>query len=634
MLVGMSSFVALLAISARMVWLTVFMGETLEEDLNRITCPEYVDMSYRGPILDRTGTALATSIPAYRVSRSGRDYEYDALHAKSLAPLLGVAEWRARSLLRTKPDSFVWLARNVSMDAKTDIVRLGIRGIGVHNHQHRSYPHGTLAAHILGFVGADAQGLEGLERLFDSEILGTPATVKVCRDVHGKVFLHESDMAGVNQGATVRLTIDAALQSIAERELALRVEESEAKAGSVVVLDPRTGELLALANHPTFDPNAYGRSSVQARRNRAVTDLFDPGSTLKPMVVAAALEEGAVTKKSTFFCEEGKMPLPGGVIHDHKEHGDLDVAEILKVSSNICSYKIADVMGAVPLHAYLKRFGFGKRVGIGLPGEHNGLLRPPQKWRTIDLANISFGQGLSVTAVQLANAFAVLANGGMRMQPYVVERIVDADGTVIRQAMPTQHGRVVSESVASTVTQMLEAVVSEEGTAPQAMIEGLSVAGKTGTAQKVVDGRYTRSHWVSSFVGYFPAESPRVVIAVLIDEPQTHHYGGVIAGPVFQRIAEASVHHLGIDRLPDQPYIQVVDADPRPARQRVEFSFDGNMPDLHGMSLRAAMRALSDCDCEIDVTGSGFIIAQSPQAGTAVAASDAVSLRLRPYVAP
>jgi len=636
---GLLCALPMVGICWRMYSLSVVQGARMRNKVSAITCGETIKMAYRGPILDRNGAALATSVQAYRVSRSGRDYRYAKGDADLLAPLLGMPAKVVAAKLRSRKGRFVWLAKGISVDAANAIERSKVRGIGVHIDQLRSYPHGPLAAHVVGFSGVDAQGLEGVELALDDKIRGKPVSVHVCSDARGRTKLDAGDLAGVNQGDSVELTLDATLQSIAERELTRRITEVHAQAGSVVILDPRSGEVLALANRPVFDPNRYASFEPATRRDRAVTDLFDPGSTTKPLLVAGAMEEGVVTPSSRFDCEHGSMRIGGRTIHDHKPYDILDVADILRVSSNICSAKIGAKLGADKFHDYLQEFGFGRRTGIDLPGESGGMLRPAAKWRPIDLANISFGQGVSVTALQLASAFSVLAADGVRRRPFIVSRVVDADGRTVvahRERKPT---RVVSARVARSVTHMLEAVVSPQGTAPRAAIEGMRVAGKTGTAQKVVDGAYSRHDWVASFVGYLPADDPKVVIAVVIDEPRLNHYGGIVSAPVFKRIAEAGLDYLHIDRRPvERSPAEPVSPLPvqqaaAPARWRVKGAPTSirpgdSMPDMRGLSLRTAMRALGDSGCDIRVQGAGYVLSQRPAAGKILAPGTAISFRL------
>jgi cell division protein FtsI (penicillin-binding protein 3) len=327
----------------------------------------------------------------------------------------------------------------------------------------------------------------------------------------------------------VELTLDAAYQAVAERELTRGVKRAGARGGTAIVLDPWTGAVLALANVPSFDPNSVEASEPAARRNRALTDMYEPGSTLKAVLAAAAIDQGVASGQAPIFCEQGRYNVAGRVIHDHHPHGVLTFAEVIRFSSNIGTAKVAERLGAQRLHAYLRAFGLGEKTGVGLPGEVAGQLRDADRWTAIDLATASFGQGVAATPMQMARAFAVLANGGVLVRPYVVARVMAPD-------------------TARTVAALLRGAV-ESGTGTLAAVPGVAVAGKTGTAQKVdpATGRYSTTAGVASFVGFAPAEKPRVVVLVLIDEPTTSRYGGTVAAPVFREIAQALIAREGIE---------------------------------------------------------------------------------------
>jgi len=613
----------------RMYYLTVVRGPELAGQAERITCGDSVRIAYRGPILDRNGSMLATSIAASRVAMRRNEYVYDPTHAAELGPLLHYDVAALDQLLRADPRRFIWLSKSVGIDEATALHRMAIPGIDVHSDQRRNYPQGPLAAHLVGFVGTDAQGLEGIERLLDGDLAGESQTVRVCKDVRGRVFYSNSNTSGANKGAAVEVTIDATLQSIAEAELNRQIDEYGASGGSVVILEPSTGEVLVMANAPSFDPNVYRRSPVANRRNRAITDVFEPGSTMKPFLIAAALDTGTVVPTDVFFCENGAMRIGGWTIHDHHPHGRLTIPEIIQVSSNICSAKVGEALGAESFYRYLTAFGFGRKSGIGLVGDSTGMLMAADRWRAINLANISFGQGMAVSAMQLASAFSVLANDGVRMRPFVVRRVTLADGTVSDYQRPEVESRVVAAKTARQLTGMLEAVVAPGGTAPQAQIDGLRVAGKTGTAQKAENGRYSREHWVASFVGYLPADDPQMVIAVIIDEPKKNHYGGIVAAPVFRRIAEASLDYMHIHRTPElsSPALTIEASAPEPSTPH-DVSFDGTMPDLRGLSLRSAMHAMEGCECAVEIAGSGYVVSQQPDPGVQLVSARSVSLTL------
>ena len=629
------------ALVVRMYRLQVVYGDYYRKISESTTCKDRIEFAYRGPIVDRNGVVLATTTSAAKVSR-GRGYRYDPSHAGLLAPLLGINSAALDARLAEGGERFRWLSRGVDEDVSAAIRNLRLPGVEIHQSQERSYPQGATAAHVLGFVGADSDGLEGVEKLFDKEIRGASVTVHVCRDVTGRVFLSNSEDTGLNRGGTAYLTLDATLQSIAEAELAKQVEKTRATAGAVVMMDPKTGEILALANVPTFDPNDVEQSPQAARRNRVVTDLFEPGSTMKPFVVSAAMDAGLVKPEDKFFCENGRLMVPGWhkPIRDHHPYGTLDVASVIRVSSNICSAKIGWLLGPHRLYEYLSAFGFDRLSHVEMPGERRGMVLPPDKWKQINTTTISFGQGISLTALQLATAYSTLANDGVRMQPRIIRKITDQYGAVTRDFPLQEERRVVSVDVARKMRHMLAAVVSKQGTAASAIVDGVPAAGKTGTAQKAENGRYSDSRWLASFAGFLPVEDPRVVIVVMVDEPKGVHYGGLIAAPVFKSIAEASLEYLGIERELPPPSDELDklfdEGDDVPAQEASASSPPaapvatpaGAMPDLRGLPLRAAMRALAACDCDVKIEGHGFVVSHEPSPGSVLAPAAPVSLKL------
>ena len=443
---------------------------------------------------------------------------------------------------------FAWVKRQASPVELERLRELNVRGIGTVSELRRFYPHGRMAASVIGFAGIDSQGLEGIELAYDRYLRGPTAEMSVERDARGRKFLAAGlDGEMPRQGANVTLTLDSSLQYVAERELDRRVAETRAKGGLVLMLDPRRGEILALAQNPAFDPNRRIGIAPELRRNRAVADAYEPGSTMKGLLAAAALEHRSVTVADRFFCENGHYGFAGHTIHDHHGYGWLTFPEILQVSSNIGATKVGERLGAKAYYQTLRAFGVGAPTGVDLAGEQAGILRPLLAWKPIDLATASFGQGVAVTPLQLAAAYAALANGGILMRPYIVKRIVDENGEELVANQPTVVRRVVSEATAEQVTKILEGVIAAKGTAPLAAVPGLKIAGKTGTAQKVDfdRGGYSRGR-IASFVGYFPADDPQLVMLVIIDEPQTTIWGGTAAAPAFRAIAVAAAERIGV----------------------------------------------------------------------------------------
>ncbi len=600
---------------------------------------------HRGPIVDRNGEALALSVdvPSCYV----RPREFAGQEAR--LPALAAALHLPLATLRQKiagGQPFVWLKRQALPREAEAVAQLGLRGVYAASEGRRFYPHNDLAAHVLGFVGVDSQGLEGLERHLDRAIRGEPRYVEVDRDARGREMLTGGVEAGPAQGSRVELTIDAEIQDATERELAAGVAAAKAAGGAALVLDPATGEVLALANVPTYNPNRPGavgdRKWRDRVRDRAITDPYEPGSTFKAVLAAAAIEEHAVSPSDMIFCENGHYAIGRWTIHDAHPHGWLSFAEVIQYSSNIGASKVAERLGRERYAGYLRAFGFGARTGIELPGETPGIMRPVDAWARIDLATHSFGQGVSVTPLQMAAAFGAIANGGQLVRPYVVRRIVASDGQAVFEAGPTVVRRVVSARTAQTVTALLRRVVEEPGgTGARARLEDFPVAGKTGTAQKVnlQTGGYSTKR-IGSFVGFVPADAPRAVILVLIDEPATSSYGGVVAAPIFRAIAIATMKRL--DVAPALPAAQIaaaavppprgaVEAAVRPAAAEVPGAAAGGAaatPSFLGLSLREALTRAQSAGWDVQVIGTGYVREQKPAPGAPLEAERRLALRL------
>jgi cell division protein FtsI (penicillin-binding protein 3) len=454
--------------------------------------------------------------------------------------------------------SFMFVKRQITPEEAARVEALNLKGVGLAKEPRRFYPNNFLAAHLLGFAGVDSQGLEGLEMALDKYLRGDVDVRRVRRDALGRTFLDRvQEDSDQNKGHTVVLTLDRRVQHITEKALAKAVEESGAKGGMALVVRPRTGEVLASAVFPSFNPNVFGSYPVPRRRNRVLTDAFDPGSTFKVFVVSAALEEGVVSPLDVINCERGTYKIAGHTIHDTSPHGFLTVNKVVKVSSNIGAAKIGEKLGSQTLYEYLTRFSFGRKTGIDVPGESSGLLRSAKNWHKLDLANVAFGQGVSVTGLQLTMAMSALANDGWLMQPYVVAEILDASGRVVVRNQPRPLREAVSSETAQKVRRMLRMVVTPGGTGQRAEPEGYPAAGKTGTAQKLdkATGTYSDKRFFSSFVGFVPFDDPQLASLVALDEPWPQTYGGVVAGPAFREIAEAVLPLYDVpSRLP--PVIQ------------------------------------------------------------------------------
>lgn len=452
-----------------------------------------------------------------------------------LSPILRMDHSTLKDRLYRKK-SFVWLTRKITPDQSEEIRKLKIKGIGFIKESKRCYPNSYLASHILGFAGLDNTGLDGIELVYDKYLKGEPGWAFFLRDARQKKLDLWEKMVQPKDGYDVVLTINEVIQYIAERELDKAFRATRAKGASIVVMDPHTGAILAIANRPTFDLNER-HVSKDFMRNRAITDLFEPGSVFKIVTASAALQESKVTEEQRFFCENGAYKVANHVLHDHQPHGWLTFREVISESSNIGTCKVAQLVGANSLFRYIKLFGFGSRSGIDLPGEISGSIKEPRLWSKTSITAVPMGQEVGVTALQLVSAISSIANGGQLMKPYIVKEVRDRYGEVIKDFPPVCLNKVISLDVASRVRKILIGVV-EEGTGRMAKIEGVSVAGKTGTAQKLEpNGAYSHNKFVASFIGFVPAEDPVLAIAVVIDEPRPYYFGGVVSAPVFKNVA-------------------------------------------------------------------------------------------------
>jgi cell division protein FtsI (penicillin-binding protein 3) len=502
----------------------------------------------RGTIVDRNGKVLAMNLEVPSVFGVPTDVDSPAKTARVLSPVLHVRANELEQKLR-QDRRFVWLARKLDPEQGRWFERTRIEGIGVVMEGRRFYPKGPLLSHLLGFSGMDGQGLEGIERRYDTDLQGEKRVTVLQRDAKGRTVFSKGQQAeqAPAPGHRLVLTIDEVIQYIVEKELDNAVARAQAKSGTMIVLEPHSGALLALAGSPRFDPNVLSNLSPDRWRNRALTDAYEPGSTMKAILAAAAIEERVMKPDTLVFGEQGSMAIASTVIHDHEKLGWLTFAQVIQKSSNIGAAKAGIALGDQRLYQYLQAFGFGARTEIDLPGEAAGLLRSPKAWGRRTVASVSMGQEIGVTPMQMVSAIAAIANGGQLMRPYVVSEIRDARDEVKRQILPQVRRRVISPETARAVTRILEGVVTE-GTGGKAAISGFRVAGKTGTAQKIDPrtGAYSDSKFVSSFVGYVPADNPRLAMIVVIDEPQGEAWGGAVAAPVFNRVGEQALSYLGV----------------------------------------------------------------------------------------
>jgi cell division protein FtsI (penicillin-binding protein 3) len=536
------------------IMVRAYQLQVLEKDrLAAIALSGYKDVvklpPKRGTIYDREGHELAVTVEVESIYAHPNLVKQKKPAARALSRILETPESKILALLNSKRP-FVWIDRRTSPEKIERAKTLSLAGIGFTKESGRYYPGREIGSHLLGFAGTDNQGLEGLEKTYDRLLRGPEYTLTQMRDALGRPFYVSRPTADGREMHHLVLTIDKDIQYKAQTALQAVVDETKAKSGQCIMVDPMTGEILAMVVYPSFNPNVFWKHQPYQWRNRTVTDCYEPGSTIKAFLLAAALEKGVVTPQTTFFCEKGEYRVGNHVIHDHDEegHGLLTVSEIITVSSNIGAVKIGQKLGYKRFCDCLKKFGFGAETQIDLIGERQGFIRPHEEAKEIDKATLSFGQGMSASSIQLIMAMAAIANGGRLMRPFVVKAIKDQRGRMVEEIRPRVVRRVVSPDTAKRVARILETVTSEEGTGVLAAIKGYRVAGKTGTSQKV-DPRtrtYSNTDYVTLFVGFVPVHDPKLTMLIMVDEPQGKKYGGLIAAPVFREVGAWSLNHFQV----------------------------------------------------------------------------------------
>jgi cell division protein FtsI (penicillin-binding protein 3) len=500
----------------------------------------------RGRIVDRNNDPLAISTPVESVAASPADVEIAPEQVKRLARLLETDAAEIRKKLAEPRREFVYLKRQLPPEEAARVVALGIPGVFLQREYRRYYPAGEVTAHLIGFTDVDGRGQEALELAFEQNLAGQPGSRRVIKDRLGKIVEDVESIRTPQNGATLRLSIDARIQYLAYRELKAAVAAHRARAGGIVVLDVATGEVLAMANVPSYNPNNRGKLDPQRTRNRAVTDLFEPGSTLKPFTVAAALQAGTVSAESVIQTDAGQLTIGNRVIHDAHPLGALTVSQVIQKSSNIGAAKMALGLKPETLWGLFNQVGFGVPPRSGFPGEVSGKLRAHASWRPIEQATMAYGHGISVSLLQLARAYLIFATDG-ELRP----------ATLVRREAPAETVEVITPATAQAVRRMLEMAAQPGGTAPRAQVTGYRVAGKTGTAHKLEGRHYAPDKYVSSFVGFAPVSRPRLVVAVMIDEPRAgQYYGGAVAAPVFSQVMAGGLRLLAV--APDAPQDNVV----------------------------------------------------------------------------
>ena len=629
-------------IEARLVYLQVIehgdmMARANRQQLRTVKLP-----AKRGEIVDRWGHILAYSVDADTIAADPTLIDNpDSVAARVCAVLdrCGTAQRQLMAERLAGKQQFVYLARQVSPDEARRVKELNLQGVLFYKESRRYYPKKELAAHVLGYVGLDNAGLAGLESTFDNRIRGREGKMLLQNDARQQAMAAREERPPT-AGDGLELTIDEYLQYVADRELRIGVAENGAVGGTAVILQPSTGEILALANWPTFNPNAFNTSDPVARRNRAIQDYYEPGSTFKIVTASAAIEEGLIHTTDPIDCSPGYVTFGSRMIRDTHEYGVLPFIDVIAKSSNVGAIKVGMKVGATRLTQYEGRFGFGQTLASDFRGENAGMVWPADSLDASALASVSMGYQVGVTPLQMAAAVGAVANGGELIEPHVVRAFIkngrreDVARNFVRRA--------ITAETAATVTEIMEAVV-ERGTAKAtAQIEGYTVAGKTGTASKLEGSHYSKSDYNASFVGFVPSRRPAVVIVVVIDSPHAHgYYGAVVSAPVFKRIAEATLRHLGVGPTLNAPAPVIVarhdapaeDMATRPAvaplqSEQASTPVPGQMPDLLGLSARDAIRTLTQTGLTPRLDGDGFVIDQSPRAGAVLARGDSCVLKL------
>jgi cell division protein FtsI (penicillin-binding protein 3) len=636
-------------IEAKLVYLQIYDRADLVALASRQQERTQQSPAKRGDLLDRRGRILATSVDADTIYAVPTEIDHPADVAKQLCDALGDCDAKDRQSLADRlgqRKAFAYVRRQVSPEQAKRVADLNLDGVGFTKESKRFYPNKELAAHLLGWVGVDNKGLAGIEYTYDPQIRGKAGTVLVHTDARRHAFARAERPP--TSGSTVELTIDEYLQHIAERELHAGVLANKAEGGTAIIMNPRTGEILAMANEPTFNPNAYRDADEEVRRNRAVQDLYEPGSTFKVVTASAAIEENVMPIDTMIDTSPGVIHIAGRpkpvTEASHHNYGVISFTDVLIRSSNIGAIKIGFRVGTERLSRYVARFGFGHPVSPDFPGESPGIVWDPAKWTESALASVSMGYQVGVTPLQMITAVSSVANGGELVEPRVIRAIYRDNRRYAVQ--PKVVRRTISAETAATLTGIMEGVVANQhGTATRAQIPGYTIAGKTGTAAKLVNGHYSTVNYNASFVGFLPSRDPAVAIIVVTDSPHVYpNTGGWVSAPVFKRIAEATLLYLGVPPTINPPAPVLVarrdasdvspirsDASSQPVVSLVADGPAGTVPDLTGMSARDALRTLVKIGMSARVSGDGFVVSQEPPPGAPIDADAVCRLVLERY---
>jgi cell division protein FtsI (penicillin-binding protein 3) len=643
----------MLVIGGRLVQLQIHRHDELASRARNQQLSSIETAPTRGQVLDRQGRELARSLDTESFYSDPSEVANVEETARKIAAVAGVDRADLVKKFNEAKDAnkkFIWIVRRLEIERAGKLDALELEGVYSRKEPKRYYPNDTLAAHVLGFVGTDEIGLGGVEQAYNEKIRGEAGKVYLEHDRDRRAF--ESYEVQPHPGQTIVLTIDQLIQYRTEQALSAAVQRTHAKSGSAIVMDPRTGEILALANAPTFNPNRPGADPPEARANWALQNIYEPGSTFKIVAYSAAIEKGLVTPDDKIDCQNGSITVAGRLVHDGHPYGVLTVADALAKSSNVGAIKLGLMVGDESMYDFMKRLGFGSRTGIDLAGESPGILRPVAHWQPTSMGSLAIGQEVGVTPLQMAAAYSVLANNGSWIKPHIVRELRNPDGSVAFQAKVESRSALKAETCTALRT-MMEGVTLR-GTAKKAQLEGYTAAGKTGTAQKIdpKTHAYSATKFIGSFVGFAPVSNPAVVIIVVIDEPEGAYHGGDVAAPVFREIAEQVLPELNV--APDtevknvpaliaginKPSPQQVKEDAAQIERREETlpqvaasSFAGRsnevvfarasnrgalMPDLRGQSVRDALRTCAQLGLKLEAHGDGFAAQQNPAPGVEV----------------
>jgi len=534
-----------------LIFIQIFRADFLSNLAQRQHEHSMVLEPRRGTIYDRNMRALAINLPVYSVYANARamhqEHDIDEV-VENLSSILGIDPKEIRDKLE-RNKYFLWIKRKVPQDIYLRIKSLKLPGIGFIKESKRFYPNQILASHLIGFAGMDNNGLDGLERDYDKYLKGQPGHAIILRDAHSRELMFDKGYVPPVDGFSIILTIDETIQYIAERALDRMYKKYNCKGASIIVMDPRTGEILAFANRPTYNLEEASHSTPESRTNRAIVFTYEPGSVFKIVTASAALQENVIKETDMINCEHGAYRVGNHILHDHEPLGTITFKQVIEQSSNIGTTKVAQRLGPARVYNYAHHFRFGMRTGIDLPGEAAGILKPVRRWSKTSIGAVPIGQEVTVTPIQLMGAISAIANDGIYMRPFVVKYVKDAQGQVIFQHSPQILDRVISKATSDRVKVILKGVV-DEGTGVKAAIKGVTVAGKTGTAQKVISGIYSHSHFYATFVGFAPVENPQLAAVVVFDDPHPAYYGGSVAAPVFSEVVGDSLKYLNTKRTP------------------------------------------------------------------------------------